>query len=184
MVKIKPNKKKIKTQIHENHFLRKTTQIDIIAIAAEQIFQFTFDYFDDEDVAFCSEYIRIVEKAKVYFKNFNEKMKKIADKGKYINGLSKDKYLFMLDSAIKLGAGRLKFNRDNARERADSNYYETMLASIHLIDALIFLVKEKEHEDIKNYFFAMKIQMRAICKIFEMEMGGVYGKKPIRTTNN
>ena len=183
MLKIKPNKKKIKTQMHENHFLRKSTQIDILAIAAEQIFQFTLDYFNDEDVAFCEEYLRIVEKAKVYFKNFDEKMRKIADKGKYIKEISKEKYLFMLDSAIKLGAGRLNFNRDNQRERADSNYYETILASINLIDALIYLVKDKEHEDIKNYFFAMKIQMRAICKIFEREMGGVYGNV-IRSKKN
>ena len=81
----------------------------------------------------------------------------------------------MLKNAIILSKDRLDFNRENERERKDSNYYETLIATINILDALLFLVKDKKHEDIKNYFFALKIQLRAICKIFETEMGGVYG---------
>ena len=150
--------------------------MDIIAIAAQEVMQFTLDYLQ-EDVAFCDEYMRIFNKAQVYFKNFDKKLKETVDKSQYIKKLAGEKYLFMLQSSIKLSGCRLDFNRNNERERADSNYYEIILNTINVIEALLYLAKEEKDAWIKNYFFAMKIQMRAICKIFEREMGGVYGKR-------
>ena len=132
----------------------------------------TIDYFDDQDTAFCDEYLKTVNWAYGFIEKFKEKLK-ASKKKEFIFDIAMKKYTTVLGTAAHYTKNDLGFNLDNEREKADKKYYDFLNLSIVIMENIVN--KLTVHMDlwIKKYFKMIKIQIRSIMKIFEEEMKSI-----------
>lgn len=164
--------KKIKSDLAVKANYREADGKQILYAGVNMLMACTIDYFDDQDTAFYDEYLKTVNWAYSFIEKFKEKLK-ANKKQEFIFDIAMKKYTTVLGTANHYTKNDLGFNMENEREKADKKYYDFLNLSIVIMENIVN--KLTDHKDIwiKKYFKMLKIQIRSIMKIFEVEMKSI-----------